>query len=169
MPTPGRPSTRPRDAYGKAIEPLKAAKDKLPKFIEKDDPRIAERDAIETTMLDAMLQQGVADYELAETFPAGSPERAKSLKAALEQFQALHKSHREQWAGLTARMWEGKVFEEQGEIGPAVAIYKELMGHTDLRLRRLQSHVGYFLHRRARQAQTIPAGGRRGRAVDQVL
>jgi tetratricopeptide (TPR) repeat protein len=133
-----------KEAYGKAIEPLKAARDKLKGFLEKDDPRVAERDAVEATMLDAMLQQGVADYEVAETYPAGSPERIKAIKEALEQFQTLRKAHREQWAGLTARMWEGKCFEEQGEIGAAVAIYKELMGHTDLRLRKLQSHVGYF-------------------------
>ena len=48
--------------------------------------------------------KGVADYELAETFPAGSPERAKSLKDALEQFEPIHKNYREQWAGLTAQM-----------------------------------------------------------------
>ena len=132
------------EAYAKTIEPLKAAYGKLAGFREKDDPKLAERDALYTTLLDAMLQQGVANYELAETFPAGSPERDKSLKDALTQFDTVHKSHREQWAGLTARMWQGKVFEEQGEIGPAIAIYKELMGHTDPRLRELQSHVGYF-------------------------
>ena len=54
------------------------------------------------------------------------------------------RAHREQWAGLAARMWQGKCFEEQGEIGAAIAIYKELMGHTDPHLRQLQSHVGYF-------------------------
>ncbi len=47
---------------------------------------MAERDAIYATLLDAMLQKAVADYELAETFPAGSPERTKSLKDALDQF-----------------------------------------------------------------------------------
>jgi tetratricopeptide (TPR) repeat protein len=133
-----------RDAYGKTIEPLKAALEKLKGFIEKDDPRAAERDATYNTLLDAKLQQAVADYELAETFPAGSPERAKSLKEAFAQFEAVHKSHREQWAGLAARMWQGKCFEEQGEIGAAIAIYKELMGHADPLLRKLQSHVGYF-------------------------
>ncbi len=133
-----------REAYKAAIEPLKAAHKKFAGFIEKDDPRVAERDAIYASLLDAMLQQGVADYEMGETYPAGSPERLKSLTDANAQFESLHNSYREQWAGLTARMWQGKCFEEKNEIGPAIAIYKELMGHTDIRLRGLQRNVGYF-------------------------
>jgi cellulose synthase operon protein C len=133
-----------RDAYATAIEPLKAAHKKFVGFIEKDDPRLAERDAVYASLLDAMLQQGVADYEIGETYPAGSPERIKSLKEANARFEELYKNHREQWGGLTARMWQGKCYEEQGEIGPAIAVYKELMGHTDPKLRQLQRNVGYF-------------------------
>ena len=133
-----------RQTYGKTIDPLKEEYKKFGAHLEENDPRVAERDAIYVTLLDAMLQQGVADYELAESFPAGSPERAKSLKDALTQFDLIYKNYREQWAGLTARMWQGKCFEEQGEIGAAVAIYKELMGHTDPKLRDLQRNVGYF-------------------------
>jgi len=136
--------TEAHAAYATAIEPLQAAYKKFAGFIEKTDPRAAERDAIYSTMLDAMLQQGVADYQLAESFPAGSAERTKSLKAALDQFDLLYKGHREQWAGLAARMWQAKCYEEQGEVGAAVAIYKELLGHTEPRLRELQRHVGYF-------------------------
>ncbi len=133
-----------RDTYGKAVEPLKEAIKKFGRFIEADDPRKAERDALDVTMLDAQIQQGVAEYELAETYPEKSPERLKSLKDAFTQFDTIYKEHREQWAGLAARMWQAKCFEEQGEIGPAVAIYKELMGHTEPQLRDLQRHVGYF-------------------------
>jgi tetratricopeptide (TPR) repeat protein len=130
--------------YAKAIPPLKEAQKKFPPFLEKEDPRVAERDAVHAALLDAMLQQGVADYELAESFPAGSAERTKSLKEALAQFDSLYKNYREQWAGLTARMWQAKCYEEQGEIGSAVAIYKELMTHAEPQLRALQRNVGYF-------------------------
>src|SRR5262249_8084183 len=67
-----------KEAYGKTIEPLKAVLENLKGYIDKDDPRAAERDAAYSTILDARLQQAVADYELAQTYPAGSPERAKS-------------------------------------------------------------------------------------------
>jgi cellulose synthase operon protein C len=133
-----------RASYDKAIEPLNQAYKKFSGFIPETDPRRAERDAIYATLLDAMLQKAVAEYELGETYTAGSPERVKSLKAALDQFESLYKNYREQWAGLAARMWQAKCYEEQGEIGPAVAIYKELLSHTDPRLRDLQRHVYYF-------------------------
>jgi cellulose synthase operon protein C len=136
--------TQARETYRNAIDPLKEEYKKFAGFIEKDDPRVAARDAIYTTLLDAMLQQGVADYELGETYPKESPERVKAVKDALTQFELIYKNHREQWAGLTARMWQGKCYEEQGEIGAGVAIYKELMGHTEPKLRDLQRHVGYF-------------------------
>jgi tetratricopeptide (TPR) repeat protein len=136
--------TEARAAYATAVEPLEAVLKKFAAFIEKNDPRAAERDAVYSTMLDAKLQQGVADYELAQTFPAGSADRAKGLKTAREQFESLYKGYRGQWAGLAAQMWQAKCFEEEGNVGPAVAIYKELLGHTEPRLRELQRHVGYF-------------------------
>jgi tetratricopeptide (TPR) repeat protein len=136
--------TEAREVYGKAIEPLKEAYKKFAGFIENDDPRHAQRDAVYAALLDAMLQKAVADYELAESFPPGSAERTKSLKEALDQFDSLFKNYREQWAGLTARMWQAKCYEEQGEIGSAIAIYKELMSHTEPQLRGLQRNVGYF-------------------------
>jgi tetratricopeptide (TPR) repeat protein len=47
-------------------------------------------------------------------------------------------------AGLTARMWQAKCYEERGDIGPAIGIYNELLEHQDPRLRPLQRHVAYF-------------------------
>src|SRR5258708_25347094 len=41
-------------------------------------------------------------------------------------------------------MWQAKGYEEQGEIGSAIAIYKELMSHSEPQLRGLQRNVGYF-------------------------
>ena len=64
------------------------------------------------------------------------------------------------------RMWQGKCFEEQGEIGSAIAIYKELMGHAEPKLRDLQRHVGYFyvvaLSKHKRYAAWRPTGPRDG-------
>ena len=41
-------------------------------------------------------------------------------------------------------MWQGKCYEEAGDIGPALGIYNELIDHPDPRLRPLQRHVAYF-------------------------
>jgi tetratricopeptide (TPR) repeat protein len=41
-------------------------------------------------------------------------------------------------------MWQGKCYEERGDIGPALGIYNALLEHTDPRLRPLQRYVAYF-------------------------
>jgi tetratricopeptide (TPR) repeat protein len=132
------------DAYGKSVEALAAAYKTFPVSMPEGDPRRAQRDMVLATYLNAMLQKGVADYELAHTFPADSADRTKYLKAALDQFESLYKSYREQFAGLAAQMWQAKCFEEQGDIGAAIGLYKQLLGHGDSRLRDLQRNVGYF-------------------------
>jgi len=53
----------------------------------------------------------------------------KLLDKAAEQFEEIHTKYRSQVAGLYARMWQGKCFEEQDEIGRALGIYNELLGH----------------------------------------
>jgi tetratricopeptide (TPR) repeat protein len=133
-----------REAYGKAVNALGPALAKYPVSMPANDPRKAERDLVEASYLDAMLQQGVCDHELAQTYPQGSAERTKLLDEALKQFEGLYKDHREQWAGLTAQMWQAKCFEEKGELGPAIGLYKQLLEHPDQRLRVLQRNVGYF-------------------------
>jgi cellulose synthase operon protein C len=139
--------TQAHDSYAKAVEPLNAAYKKFSGFIPEGDPRRAERDEIYIAMLGAMLQKGVADYELAQTFPPGSPERIKSLKEAREQFESMSKNYRTQLAGLAAQMFQAKCYEESGDekdINAAIGIYKQLMEHGDPRLRDLQRNVGYF-------------------------
>ena len=112
-----------------------------------------------------MLQKGVADYELAQTFPAGSPERTKSLKEALAQFESLYKSYRTQLAGLAAQMYQAKCYEEQR---------RRRRGHRDLQAAhgarrppaaRAAAQRRLLLHRRPGQAQAIRPGGRRGLAL----
>jgi tetratricopeptide (TPR) repeat protein len=133
-----------QDAYARSVEALDAALKKFPVSLPEGDPRRTERDAVYATFLDARLQKAVAEYEQAQTHPADSPERLKSLKSALAQFEELYKNHREQFAGLAAQMWQAKCYEEQGDIGSAIGLYKQLLEHTDPRLRALQRHVGYF-------------------------
>jgi tetratricopeptide (TPR) repeat protein len=132
------------EAYVKAIEPLSSAHKKFPGFIPDNDPRKAERDQIYYALLGAMLQKGVADYELAQTYPPDSAQRKKSLKEALDQFDSMYKNYRTQLAGLAAQMYQAKCYEEQGNVDAAIGIYKQLMEHGDPRLRALQRNVGYF-------------------------
>jgi tetratricopeptide (TPR) repeat protein len=133
-----------RTAYIKADERLTAEFKAFPNFIPDDDPRKRKRERSHAAMMDAQLQKAIVDYEQGQTYPIGSPERADYLAKGLKQFEELYKNYRTQWAGLTARMWQGKCYEERGDIGPALGIYNELIDHPDPRLRPLQRHVAYF-------------------------
>ena len=107
----------------------------------------------------------VSDYELAQTFPAGSKERTDHLAEALKQFDDLYKNYRTQMAGLTAQMWQAKCYEEQGKIGEAIGIYKSLLDQPDPRLRPLQRFVGYFYIVALAKRKRSRPGRRRGRSL----
>jgi tetratricopeptide (TPR) repeat protein len=94
--------------------------------------------------LQAQLDKALVDYEEGETYPSGSKERNALMSRALTQFEELYKQHRERLAGLAARMWQAKCYEERGELGSAMGIYNALMQEQHPLLRRLQRHVGYF-------------------------
>ena len=133
-----------REAFGKAIERLDTKFSAYPKFIPAEDPRRLERERVRGSMIQAELQREIVNYDEAETEPTGSPRREELLGQALAAFEDLYKKYRTQMAGLTARMWQGKVFEEQGKLGEAMGIYKELLDHPDPSLRALQRQVDYF-------------------------
>lgn len=133
-----------RTAYAGAEERLKSAFAKFPPYIPENDPRRDERERTHTSLMQAQLQKAVVDYEQGQTYPAGSKERTDLMSRGLAQFEDLYKRYRTQLAGLTARMWQGKCYEERGDLGPAMGIYDELMEHADPRLRPLQRYVGYF-------------------------
>ena len=133
-----------RDAFDKAVERLETRFVAYPKFIPADDPRRLEREQVQNSMIQAELQREIVNYDEAQTEPLDSPRRAELLGKALTAFEDLYKKYRTQMAGLTARMWQGKVFEEQGKLGEAMGIYKELLDHPDPSLRAIQRQVDYF-------------------------
>lgn len=133
-----------RIAYESAETQLKTSFDKYPKFIPDGDPRKEQKERNHTSLIQAQLQKAVVDYEQGETYPVGSKERADLMSKGLVQFEDLYKRYRTTLGGLSARMWQGKCYEEQGEFGKAMGIYNELMEHGDPRLRPLQRYVGYF-------------------------
>ena len=133
-----------RNAYNKAFERLNTKLAEYPKFIPPDDPRKLERERVRNSVMQAELQRSVVDYYEAQTFPTDSKDRSELLGKALVAFEDIYKRYRVQMAGFTARMWQGKCFEEQGKLGEATGIYKELLDHPDPNLRPLQKQVDYF-------------------------
>ena len=111
-----------RTAYTSAEARLKTDFAKFPPYIA-DDPahreQKAEKERTHTSLMQAQLQKAVVDYEQGESYKPGTPERADLMGKALAQFEELYKKYRLNMAGLTARMWQGKCYEERGELGPA--------------------------------------------------
>ena len=106
----------------------------------------AEREKVEAKYMRVQIDLALCTYEEAQTYDEGSPERSKLLTEASTQFEAIHSRYRSQNAGLYARMWQGKCFEEQGDLGKALGIYNELLGHPgdSPSLKSLQNQVRHF-------------------------
>jgi tetratricopeptide (TPR) repeat protein len=152
-----------RTSYAKAFERLNAKLVEFPKYIPPDDPRKLDRERVRNSVMQAELQKAIVDYYEAQTHPVKSLERGALLDKGLAEFDDIYKRYRNQIAGFTARMWQGKCFEEQGKLGEATGIYKELLDHPDPALLPLQKQVDYF--------RIIVAGKRKeyARAADECV
>ncbi|WP_165243903.1 tetratricopeptide repeat protein [Paludisphaera soli] len=132
------------DAYARAAERLEASYKTKAGYLPNGDPRIEERNRVRNAMLDASLKQGIALYELAQSHPPDSKERAEILDQAIARFDALYKSNRTELAGIAAQMFQAKCFEEQGKIGEAIGIYHQVLDQPNPALRDLKRNVHYF-------------------------
>jgi cellulose synthase operon protein C len=133
-----------RAAYDKVYEQLTAKFKLYPNFIDEGNPLKLEKERTQAGVMNADLQRAVVDYEEAQSFPVDSPQRKEILERTGKKFEDVYKAHRTQLAGITARMWQGKCYEERGDFGAAKGIYDELLEHADPRLRPLQKKVDYF-------------------------
>ena len=94
--------------------------------------------------MQSQLQKAVVDSEKGQTYPLDSPQRVELMSQASSAFETIYQKYRSQFAGISARMWQGKCYEERGELGKAMGIYNELLAHADPNLAGLQRYVGYF-------------------------
>ncbi len=133
-----------RDSYNQAYERLDSKFKNYPNFLEDRDPLKAEKERVHTARMNAELQRAVVDYEEAQTYPPGSPQRGEILEKTGKTFEDIYKRYRTQMAGISAQMWQAKCFEERGELNAAMGIYDQLRQHGDPRLRALQKKVAFF-------------------------
>ncbi|QDT45066.1 hypothetical protein Pan241w_51830 [Gimesia alba] len=96
---------------------------------QKEPEKYAARARAEIQFMSAQLDLAQCTYEEAQTYDRGSADFNRLLKKASEEYAKIHERYRSQVGGLYARMWQGKCFEEQGELGRALGIYNELLGH----------------------------------------
>jgi hypothetical protein len=138
-----------RKVFQAAHDRYKEAYEKFDKFIDKTQKgKYEAREEAYRNYIQAQLNLAVLTYEEAQTYDKGSSENRKLLTDAAKTFSDIHARYRQQIAGLYARMWEGKCFEEQDDIVKALGIYNELLGHGGDKpseaLKRLQDNVRHF-------------------------
>ena len=119
-----------RETFQQAFDQYETQFKAFPTFIPEDEKqRRAERAQVESQYMQAQFDLARTIYDEAQTYPEGSEERKKRLNEAADAFEQMHQKYRSQVAGLFARLWQGKSFEEQDEIRKALGIYNEILDH----------------------------------------
>lgn len=148
-----------RIAFDQALDPLQKSYDTFPTgFLEESDPKRAGRDAAHIRLMDAALKRALVDYEEAQTHPPGAEPRNQLLDAAIGRFKTLNDKYRDWMAGVAAYMWMGKCYEERGDVGSAIGIYKDLLEEANPS----RMDPGLFPLRRQVAFFKIIAHGKRG-------
>ena len=120
----------------------------FPKFVDaiKDSEQAEAKEATERMKVRAELDVAITEYEMAQAYEKDDPKYQSTLKEASNKFELIHQKHRSQVAGLYARMYQGKCFEEQGDLTKALGLYGELLSHNPDSnvMKNLQAQVTYF-------------------------
>lgn len=113
---------------------------------ETDEEKYDARAVAEVNMIRAQLDLALCTYEEAQTYDQGSVEYNKLLTEAAAKFEEMHQRYRSQVGGLYGRLWQGKCFEEMGDLQKALGIYNELLGHpgNDGAIKRLKDQTLQF-------------------------
>ncbi|MDA0835118.1 MAG: hypothetical protein O2955_09505 [Planctomycetota bacterium] len=140
-----------RDIFQTAFNQHEANFKAFPVYIDEngnqeDRKNFEDRREAEVRYIIAMIDLATCTYEEAQTYDRENPEFKTLLTTASKEFEDIHAKFRSMVAGLHARMMQGKCFEEQDEIGKALGIYNEILGHpgTSASLRTLQKQVLHF-------------------------
>ncbi|MEY3173467.1 MAG: hypothetical protein RLZZ436_1381, partial [Planctomycetota bacterium] len=122
---------RAKAIFQTAHDQYKTQYEAFPKFIDeaKDEELFLQRRDAENKYLRAWLNLVRCTYQRGQTFDRGSEERKQTLIQASELYEAIHTARRTNTNGLYARLMQGKCFQEQDDIGRALGIYNEILGH----------------------------------------
>jgi hypothetical protein len=94
----------------------------------KDQRKEAERDEARRHLLKSRLSLAGVVYELGRTYPARSEEFKENLGEAAKRFSELFEKYKSFTAGLYARLQEGRIRRELGDLKAALEILKNLQG-----------------------------------------
>ncbi len=137
-----------REILKRAFEQHETAFKQFPAYLDeqKEPKRHAERAKIERSLILESLNLAKCIYQEAQTYDTTAREFKGLLNQAADEFEKVHQKYRSQLGGLHARAWQGKCFEEQGDLQKALGIYNELLDHPgdDPALQNLKSQTLLF-------------------------
>ncbi len=117
-----------RGVFEAAETELDAQSQKFPKLIAPGETELQnQKRHVAAELVQVRMLRASIDYELAKTFPQGSAEADKHLAEAAKSYAGLYKAYRTWSAGLLARLWEGRCYQEMGQLKQALGCYQELM------------------------------------------
>lgn len=121
-----------QQVFEAAEEQFTAELNKFPKAITPDDrdQLQARRDA-RMNLIRAQLLLATLLYESSKAAEPGSDEAKKRLQAAAEKFQHIYNDYRRMFAGLYARMWQARCYQDLGDTKRALTYYDELLAQPD--------------------------------------
>jgi len=117
-----------RGQFTAAETDLDSRLQKMPKLIAPSEAeQQTQKRQLASDLAQVRMLRASIDYELAQSFAAKSAEGQKHLKAAAKAYAALYEAYRTRSAGQLARLWEGRCYQEMGDIKQALGCYQELM------------------------------------------
>jgi tetratricopeptide (TPR) repeat protein len=130
---------RARDSLKKArvtIETAVKAQEKtwksFPTLIpESDRAALAAREEAKDRYMKASLDAAQITYLESQTYDKDSIVRKKTIEAAIEQFEKLSQQFSHDLAGAYAIVWEGKCYEELGDMRKSLGLYDRIPQSDD--------------------------------------
>jgi tetratricopeptide (TPR) repeat protein len=124
-----------RKAFEQSREQLKTAEkqfeteiEKLPKlFAPGEQEKQQHKNEMAADLAEVRLTSASIDYELAKSYEPGSEDANRYLKLAADKFGKLYEDYRTRGAGLFAHLWEGRCYQELGDMKRALGCYQDLV------------------------------------------
>lgn len=120
----------------------------FPVFIDRKENReqFAARSRAEVAYIMTQLENANCFFQQAQTVDVEDTIRAELLQRAAKEYEDIHQKYRSMLGGLFARVWQGRCFQEQGDIRSALGIYRELLAHPGRspQMQSVQDHARHF-------------------------
>ncbi len=136
-----------KKSFAEARDRFEAAFKSFPPFIPDTEKRQREaKSDANINVMQAKLNLGLVEYEVAQTYDRGSSEEKNTLKQAIDLFEIVRTQYSSLLGGQYAFLWQGKCFEEMAELGKAEGVYEHLLKNEDKSpaMRSLQRHAQFF-------------------------